>query len=477
MTSGTIQPGRTFDLNDQHRFAALSGDANPFHVDPVAARRLMYGQPVVHGVHTLLWVLDRWLAGIAEPALRLTSVRAEFRQPLRLGQAVFWSCTANGERQARLEAATDTAKIATVVVRWQEAGVPSPAADRAPGLETPHDLAVGAISGVAGTVPASYDHALAAALLPVASAKLPGDQFAALLASTRVVGVRVPGLHSLFNHLDLRDARDSGDQVHYAVESFDERFARVVVTLRGSGLAGTLSAIVRPAPVQQPSYAVVARSVRAGEFAGQRALVIGGSRGLGEIGVKQLAAGGAEVRFSYHQGETEAAHLTAEIAAGGGRATPFRHDARERNPGLEDLLREFRPTLLFFFSTPSVAGAPRGRFDPMLFHDLCRVYVDGFLAVFVAAAGAGSLVGAMQPSSIFVEELPAGMAEYATAKTAAETMIATLRAGHPQVRFHTPRWGRMLTDLAASVLAADTADPLPVVLAALRRTAGDGGPG
>ena len=42
----------------QERFAALSGDRNPMHMDAVAARRTQAGLPVVHGIHTLLWALD-----------------------------------------------------------------------------------------------------------------------------------------------------------------------------------------------------------------------------------------------------------------------------------------------------------------------------------------------------------------------------------------------------------------------------------
>ena len=49
---------RSFSIADQTAFATLSGDFNPLHIDAVAARRLMFGRPVVHGIHLLLWALD-----------------------------------------------------------------------------------------------------------------------------------------------------------------------------------------------------------------------------------------------------------------------------------------------------------------------------------------------------------------------------------------------------------------------------------
>ena len=39
-------PARVFSLNDQLSFADLSGDYNPIHVNPVAARRLLSKIPI-----------------------------------------------------------------------------------------------------------------------------------------------------------------------------------------------------------------------------------------------------------------------------------------------------------------------------------------------------------------------------------------------------------------------------------------------
>src|SRR6516164_7346096 len=49
---------KVFTLSDQLKFAQLSGDYNPMHIDEVAARRTQAGAPVVHGVHAVIWALD-----------------------------------------------------------------------------------------------------------------------------------------------------------------------------------------------------------------------------------------------------------------------------------------------------------------------------------------------------------------------------------------------------------------------------------
>ena len=61
------------------------------------------------------------------------------------------------------------------------------------------------------------------------------------------------------------------------------------------------------------------------EFKGQSALIIGGSRGLGEVTAKLLAAGSADVRLSYYQGEEDAIGIVDDISSNGGCAEYFQY--------------------------------------------------------------------------------------------------------------------------------------------------------
>ena len=80
---------------------------------------------------------------------------------------------------------------------------------------------------------------------------------------------------------------------------------------------GTATVLRRPRPVAQESLAGVARKVRPSALVGASALVVGGSRGIGEAGVKVFLAAGAMVTCTFRRGRSEAEALQAEAEAQG----------------------------------------------------------------------------------------------------------------------------------------------------------------
>ena len=64
-------------------------------------------------------------------------------------------------------------------------------------------------------------------------------------------------------------------------------------------------------------------------LAGRRALVTGGTRGIGAEIVRRLTSDGAAVAFTYANSSAEAEKLVSEVAANGGKALAMQADAAE----------------------------------------------------------------------------------------------------------------------------------------------------
>jgi NAD(P)-dependent dehydrogenase (short-subunit alcohol dehydrogenase family)/acyl dehydratase len=453
-------------VEEQAAFAALSGDANPLHVDPVAARRLPFGAAVVHGINLVLRDLDLGLAapGTGAGPVRATRLVARFRRPVAAGTTVTyvrttqptgWSTVVEEDGRLRAE----------LVVELAPAG-DEPSVDLGPAPTGPCvELPIDDIAAAHGTLPLHLDGGALAARFPALAARLAPIQVAQLLATTRLVGMQCPGLHSVYRELALELGPPVGrPELRWQVVRYDPRFGLVRITADGAGIAGTVQAAVRAQPAEQASMAAVRARVDPSEFADQRAVVVGGSRGLGELVARILAAGGAAVTVTYRVGRDDADRVVATL---GPRGAVRQLDVTADPDDVAAALGGLDATHLYYFATPPIPTGEPGRFDQRAFAAMAEVYVVGLWAVVGALARDGALV-VFNPSSVYVERPPRGLAEYAAAKAAAEGACRALETEHPAVRTRSPRLPPMATDQTAGVAALGPDEALAVVLDAVR---------
>ncbi|WP_435105008.1 SDR family NAD(P)-dependent oxidoreductase [Arhodomonas sp. AD133] len=464
---------RAFGLADQESFARLSGDHNPIHVDPLKARRLLFGRPVVHGIHSLLSALDGW-AATNDRAFALESLTARFPKPIFLNQQV--TCAVTHETHDTVHIALSANGAITVTLKFVWRGNP-PGTGEAPISSSPaecepRDPGIDEIATCRGTLDLHLDGESARALFPNLQTRLPPDQLAVLLATTRLVGMHCPGLHSLYSDLELHwSDRPSTRSLGYAVDRFDPRLGLVRVALDGANVAGSLRAFVLPAPRRQPGVAELKAYVDPAEFANQNALIVGGSRGLGEITAKLLAAGGAVVTVTYRSGNEEAARVVEDITRNGGRADSAHCDIQADLSGITATRSpQVAFTHLYYFATPPIGSTDGTNFSVPAFTTFCEFYVSGFARLVDALRGKG-LQHAFYPSTVFAEELPNGMDEYVAAKTAGEAHCRYLRKHSRDMDIYCPRLPKLATDQTVSLFQDSGADPVPVLLEHLRRFA------
>ena len=462
---------RRFTFEDQLEFAEISGDWNPMHVDPIAARRTIYGGVVVHGIHSLFWALE-CIAQIAGEKLGLSHLKTEFRRQMHLGDVIFCKLLRLDDRNFKVCLEAKGKLLVRVEGSFSQSRYDLPGLPKKGDGADCRDLNFEEITAASGSLPLFVDEDRFRKLFPGVSRLLPNGQIAELLATTRLIGMECPGRHSIYlgHNLHFYDEHTTGgDELYYEVTRTDDRFSMLWLNVTGPAMRGTITAFARPRPRRQAAFEAVRGAVTRDEFVKVRALVIGGSRGLGEITAKIIAAGGGDVWITYHSGREDAERVTGEIRSAGFRCSCLRFDVTAP----EDLAGQFeiawKPNQLYYFATPPISLEKGDWFSPEKFHTYCRFYVNGFSSTVdsVLRLG-GENLSVFYPSTIFLEQFQEHSTEYCAAKAAGELLCRHLEQLFPTVRICAPRLERMKTDQTSGLMSIDAEDPLPGMLSAIR---------
>jgi NAD(P)-dependent dehydrogenase (short-subunit alcohol dehydrogenase family) len=474
-----VRPARfSISLADSHTFANLSGDFNPLHIDTTTARRLLFGSAVPHGIHILLSVLEGAL-GESDRTLQFRSLRVIFSGAAKHDNQFTVEHTLEAGDLLRFTVFQHDRPIQTVTANVTKAAVThgSSIPDVPIIRMTPRNLTFEDVADHTGTLNLTVDRKLLSSSFPSLAKLFPASQLATLLATTRIVGMECPGLRSIFAELNIafEPSMDSSTILQFRTVRADRRLSLVRVGFEAPGATGEVTALFRPDPVAQSSAASISRQVQSREFVGQQALVIGGSRGLGEVTAKLLAMGGADVAITFARGHGDAIRVAHDILENRGRCHFFAFDVTDPPPSLsgDPPPPTFRPTHVYFFATPAIQLAKGRQFDDALFRLFCDFYVGGLVRAMSAIDRLfppdGAPLTLLYPSTTFLDEASSGAAEYSAAKAAGEVvcrMTARTRFGWRAI---CPRLPPLRTDQTANLHGRNGAgDPVPVLLAILR---------
>jgi acyl dehydratase len=459
---------RIWSEDHQTAFARATGDVNPMHMDARVARRTLAGGQAVHGVHAALWALDA--CADAYPLERLSGLQMRFERFVLVGDRSEIVVDGADAGQMRLSLSVDGVRVATiqaVLGGERPRGQPVAAAVATIPAE-PVAVDSGTIASLTGAFRLREPEAIAA-LAPQLARVIGPARVAALGGLSTLVGMFVPGLHSILSKIDVTFTDEAdGSSLAYAVKRFQPMLQSVTTQASGPGLDARVESFVRPRPVEQESLADLAALVRPGEFSDVSALIIGGSRGLGAATAKLLAAGGGDVCITYASGASDAEAVAEEIRDGGGRCQVLAYDAAHPvEPQLEALA--MRPSQLYHFATPRIFRQKRAPFEPSCFEDMMRVYNYAFYDLSLFCLERRDGLAAFYPSTTAIDEAPRDTLEYVMAKTSGEVLAATMAKTIPNLRTVIERLPRVKTDQTATIFPVPAAPPGALMLPIIRR--------
>src|SRR5262249_51704384 len=151
-------------------------------------------------------------------------------------------------------------------------------------------------------------------------------------------------------------------------------------------------------------------------------LVVGGSRGLGELTSKIIAAGGGHPILTYHVGAEDAERVRSEIIGGGGRCTVVEYDVRR--PARTQVERvPSGVAYLYYYATCAISRRKSQICEAVLLDEFLQFYVHGFQELCLALMSlAPGQLSVFSPSSVFLDDRPRGVTEYAMVKAACEVL-------------------------------------------------------
>lgn len=469
---------KTFTAEDQRNFATASRDWNPMHVDAVAARRLLSGQQVVHGIHTLIHALNLWAPDAPSGPLR---VDCRFAHPVNVGDEVVFGQAGEAAGRTRLSAEVGGLVCTEVFIQPLEAAgaVGGNAIGGKPGRSA---RAIGELAAPLDEAPESQEGSVIeledwtdslAATFAQAAALLGRDALSAVAKLSFFVGMVCPGLHSVFSSVRFTIGQPTGEPLRLEVRKYDPRFRLFTIAFSGR-VHGEIRAFRRPAPQRQASAREVSERLEGHEFKGTRSLVIGGSRGLGETTAKLIAAGGGDVVVSYAMGHDDAQAVVADINANGrGHCDTVQLDLRavfQGVPGVDPASLD----AVYYFATPRIYAKRNELFHRAAFDEFVDFYLQRFydLCQWLERGPRSKPVKVYLPSTVFITERPKGMTEYAMVKAAAEVLADDLNRSLRNVVVVHSRLPRLATDQTASILQAPASSNLDAMLAVVRSVAG-----
>lgn len=465
-----------FSIVDQLNFAKLSQDSNPMHCDEVLARRYIFGEPVVHGINAMILAIKAWSEQHALPFV-INSLRCKFNKPIYLQEEIRFEVKNENENEdIRINVIqNDEIRIRIrikiriginfKVFKNEVQFTPTEEYDSYAATE-PEDISFSELAGYSKKLQCAINSKLAINIYSKEFVdKIGRGQLAEIISYSRIIGMHTPGLNSIFSELQIdKNQVQEQDEIFFKVQSIDERFNIVNVRSNGPNFNASLRAFYRPVQVSQKSISQMESNLNKDEFIDFRALIIGGSRGLGEFTAKCLGYGGADILITYARGKDDTKKVSEDIKKYNKNVSIHRLDVSSLKNFDYQIIEHFDPTHIFYYATPFIFNGVKDKFCQVKYDKFKAYYVDAFQMIVENLANSNAHNRCFfYPSSVAVDERPNDMLEYTLAKKNGELLCSELERKYPNIKIYKPRLPRLETDQTVSLSSVKNEDPTKIL--------------
>ena len=449
---------RIFTNKDQMSFANMSKDYNPIHVDPLISRRLIPGSQIVHGVNIFLTALNSILK--QKKINKFNKIKCNFFNSVNINEKVYFAKRKIG-KNLLIEIKNKSIIFANILLENDLNDLEKKFYHKKNYFIKINKIKKNYINNNFSAhkmVNKNYEINLNNFKLSRKFKNLNEifnkSQFKSILSISYFIGMVCPGLNSILSYFEINLRRNvsSNKKINFYVENFDKRINSLKIKFNGT-LEGQVKSFVHPGKTQQPEIKKIKKFVKNNEFLKTKSLIIGGSRGLGELTAKILASGKGNVNVTYFKGFEDAKKLQKEINSTSGKKCKI----EKFNVIRDDLKRKVNffsnYDFIFFFASPKISIKRTDKFDKNVFNHFYKYYVKKFKNICqLLEKNSKKKQIIFFPSTIFIENTPNKLKEYVKAKLLAEKMISELNMRFKKLRIVSVRLPKLKTDQTVGVI-------------------------
>ena len=404
---------------DQKIFSTISGDCNPIHLNKLVSRKLISGEPIVHGINLFLTALNFFLNYQHKIP---SSFKITFKKPVLLNKVTYFLLNeyekkifVTGSNQEVLV----SIKYDKLLSNYNEKN--SKFFYSLDKLEKPfrnnfNKLSLNSVYKVLY----GGDSKFIDTYYPFLKSKIGVYTVYEISLLSNIVGMQLPGLQSLFVGCDI-DIRNQDNKTKpiFKIIDLDRRFKKIKSLYSGVNINSNIFAYQTPKNTNVSSCHNLKKTIEPNSvLKNKHAIIIGGSRGIGAYVAKILSLYGCDVTITYAFGKYEANKVINDINLNtNSNAYSIKFDVTTDNYTSINY-KSFDH--LYYFATPKIVSKSTKVFDKNRFKIFYNFYCNYFkkIALLFFKEKGNKLI--YYPSTILINNFDSSFEEYIKAKKEGE---------------------------------------------------------
>ncbi|ENY5691891.1 MaoC/PaaZ C-terminal domain-containing protein [Campylobacter lari] len=425
-------------------FSYTSGDFNPIHLDEDFAKNSYFNGQIVYGIYQLFLTIEFFFKKNCKNTIKIKTIKSNFINPLFKNQKfrIIKKYQKNNvlkyeiidknqifsKIEFEIENETEIENIFLKHIKFKK--------------NKPNNIK--SLQNENCSEELNYNKELFKKLFPLCSMYLNSRNIAVLIASTRLIGMKIPGLDSIYSGLNLDFSEcDTNNKLLFNFKKHHNIECYMINIL--SPCKGSIKAFIRPQLIKNTTYSSLKVKYpnlqKTNFFVNQKALIIGASSGFGNVCTKLLALGGATIIATYNS------NYPREVIP---NCTFIPLDVLNVDKNFIDTIKKFNPTHIYYFATPKISSQ-NSQFNKKILYNFMQYYI---FALDKILKYINPTLIFTSSSSSFVDDLPLDMKEYSMAKASMEVFIKYIEKTK-NIQVIAPRFPRAKTNQTLNLIPQD----------------------